>query len=108
MGWSADIVELLLAREEDDSRGLTVVPLVSFGCSFSGFSPFAPIPPKSGAVPGVLGVFDDAPNEAKAPDPRPKAEEAPAVGDARLLVERGVMPFSGFVLLLKESKRLAD
>lgn len=38
---------------------------------------------KSNAVPGVLGVFVDDPNEAKAPDPRPNAEEPPAVGEAR-------------------------
>lgn len=37
--------------------------------------------PKSKALPGVFGVFADAPKEANAPEPRPKALDAPAVGD---------------------------
>lgn len=32
---------------------------------------------KSKAVPGVLGVFVADPKDAKAPDPRPKADAAP-------------------------------
>ena len=43
--------------------------------------------PKSKAVPGVLGVFAADPNDAKAPDPRPKAEEA--LADATVFVFRG-------------------
>ena len=47
--------------------------------------------PKSRALPGVFGVFEE-PNEAKAPDPRPNALDAPGVvdemeavaGDARM------------------------
>lgn len=38
----------------------------------------------SNGFPGDLGVFAEAePNEANAPEPRPKALEAPPVGDAR-------------------------
>lgn len=59
--------------------------------SFSIVGVLAGIPttfPKSKAPPGVFGVFEE-PNEAKAPDPRPKALDAPGVveavaGDARL------------------------
>lgn len=46
---------------------------------------------KSNAVPGVFGVFAAEPKEANAPDPKPKAEEAP--GEATVLV------FSGGILL---------
>lgn len=44
------------------------------------------------AAPGVLGVLAEEPKDAKAPDPKPKAEEAPAVGEATLEVVKGVMP----------------
>lgn len=57
---------------------------------------------KSKAVPGVFGVFPEDPNEAKAPDPSPNAEEAPAVGEAILVVVTGAMLLKGFDLLLKE------
>lgn len=36
---------------------------------------------ESNGLPGVLGVLAD-PKEAKAPEPRPKALDAPVVGDA--------------------------
>lgn len=53
---------------------------------------------KSNAVPGVFGVFVDDPNEAKAPDPRPNADEAdgPDVGDAIPEVLRGEIALKGF------------
>jgi hypothetical protein len=53
---------------------------------------------KSKAVPGVFGVFVEDPNEAKAPDPRPNAEEAdaPDVGDAIPEVLRGEIALKGF------------
>ena len=57
---------------------------------------------KSREVPGVLGVFAEDPKEAKAPDPRPKAEEAPLVGEATLVVVKGAMPLNGLDLLLKD------
>lgn len=44
------------------------------------------------AVPGVLGVFAVEPNDAKAPVPSPKAEEAPDVGEATPVVVSGDMP----------------
>ena len=63
--------------------------------------------PKSNAVPGVLGVFAEDPNEANAPVPKPKADDAALVGEATFVVAKGVMPLRGFVLLLKDSNRLA-
>jgi hypothetical protein len=49
-------------------------------------------------LPGVLGVFAEDPNEAKAPDPRPKAEEA-AEGE---LVEGVERLLKGLDLLCEE------
>lgn len=51
--------------------------------------------PKSNAVPGVLGVFVAEPNDAKAPDPSPKAVEAPVVGEAMVPVDKGGMALKG-------------
>lgn len=74
--------------------------------SLNGFSAtgvFAEEPmmlPKSSAPPGVLGVFAD-PKEANAPEPRPNALDAPAVGDAIEVVE-GDMAAKGFLLLCAE------
>ena len=56
---------------------------------------------------GVLGVFELEPNDAKAPDPRPKAEDAPDVGEATPVVVRGEMPLKGFGLPLSPPGRLA-
>ena len=52
---------------------------------------------KSKAVPGVLGVFVAEPNEAKAPEPRPKAPEAPVVGEEIPLVFKGVTALKGLL-----------
>ena len=54
--------------------------------------------PKSRDVPGVLGVFAVDPKDAKAPDPSPKAEDAPVVGVDTPVVVNGDMPFSGLAL----------
>ena len=69
---------------------------------FSAVGVFAPIPttlPKSKAPPGVLEVFA-APKDANAPDPRPNALDAPAVGEAREL--EGDMALKGFLVLWDE------
>lgn len=50
---------------------------------------------KSNAVPGVLGVLLADPKDAKAPDPRPKAEEPPVVGDASAPGVNGEMALKG-------------
>ena len=46
--------------------------------------------PKSRALPGVRGVLFAEPNDAKAPDPRPNAEDAPVVGVVVLLLLSGL------------------
>lgn len=51
---------------------------------------------KSKAVPGVLGVLAAEPKEANAPEPRPKAEEPPVVGDASPPGVNGEMALKGF------------
>jgi len=55
---------------------------------------------KSNAPPGVFGVFED-PKDAKAPDPKPNALAAPAVGEARELAE-GDIALKGFLLLWED------
>lgn len=55
---------------------------------------------KSRAPPGVFGVFD-APKDAKAPEPRPNALDAPAAGE-EMVVEDGVARLKGFLLLCDE------
>lgn len=54
--------------------------------------------PKSSVPPGVFGAFED-PNEANAPDPRPKALDAPAVGDE--MADGESVP-KGFLVLCEE------
>lgn len=46
------------------------------------------VEPRSKALPGVLGVFAEEPKEANAPEPSPKAFDAPADGE-ETPVERG-------------------
>ena len=96
-------IDGLLFRDKTERFPLTSDPALSF--SFSCFSPAAVEGvelPKSRDVPGVRGVFAEDPNDAKAPDPRPKAEEAPLVGEAVFVVVKGAMPLNGLDLLLKD------
>ena len=101
-GCSEEVVDDLLVKDARDAFGLTSVPSLSFEASFSRFSVAELELLKSKAVPGVLGVLPDEPNDAKAPDPNPKADEAPVVGEATLVVVTGAMPLNGFDLLLKD------
>ena len=97
----------LLLKDNAEGFVLTSDPALSFSFSFS-FSFFSPAVVKgvellkSRDVPGVLGVFAEDPKEAKAPDPRPKADEAPPVGEAAFVVVNGAMPLNGLDLLLKD------
>lgn len=50
---------------------------------------------KSNAVPGVFGVLLADPKDANAPEPSPKAEEPPVVGDASAPGVNGEMPLNG-------------
>lgn len=79
-----------------DAFGLIFVsPLSSRVGSFSrSLLPAAEGLGVSAAEIGVLGVFADKPKDAKAPEPRPKAEDAPVVGGATLVVVKGAMPLS--------------
>ena len=65
---------------------LAVLPREASLADFSAAGVFAPVTtlPKSRlppATPGVFGVLDGAPKDANAPEPRPKALDAPTVGD---------------------------
>ena len=64
---------------------------------FSAVGVFATRLPKSNAPLGVFAAFE-APKDANAPEPNPKALEAPAVGEAREPVEGG-SALKGFLLL---------
>lgn len=67
--------------------------------AFVSFSPLSrPFRSKPPAAPGVFGVLTD-PKEANAPDPKPKAEDAPAEGE---LVASGEMVLKGFDLPWEE------
>ena len=48
--------------------------------------------------PGVFGALLEDPNEAKAPEPKPNAEEPPTVGDAMTLLPPGVRELKGLDL----------
>ena len=69
------------------------------------------VEPKSSAVPGDLGAFADEPKDANAPEPRPKAEDAPVVGEATLVVVKGAMALKGLGFPWEEvspTNRLAE
>lgn len=89
------MLEDRLVREDVEPLGLTSAA----GPSLSRFSPLLAVGvlklPRSRDVPGVLGVLAVVPNDAKAPEPSPKAEDAPVVGVGTLVVAKGVMPFNG-------------
>ena len=94
-----------LARDEVETFVLMSAPVASFPNSFSRFS--APVfeafpkPPVSRDVPGVLGVLMEDPKDAKAPEPSPKAEDAPfGVGEEIFVVLRGGIPLNGLGLPL--------
>lgn len=105
--------------EDDASSSLDVVverlaaksvretPLSRFSLGVGGTGlPFVALL-KSKAVPGVLGVLPEDPNDANAPDPKPKAEEAeaPDVGDDMPDVLKGEMALKGFRLPSAPPKR---
>lgn len=67
---------------------------------------------KSKGAPGVFGVFEEEPKEAKAPEPKPKAVEAPEFGEDIALVVKGEKALKGLRPPCEESppppKRLAE
>jgi len=103
-GCSDDALGDLLFKEIVEFFCLMSEELLSLACSFSRFSLATGVElSKSSDVPGVRGVLADKPNDAKAPDPSPNADEAPPlVGEATLVVLKGAIPLRGLVLLLKD------
>lgn len=72
-----------LESEAFETFGSRVLEFASFKLfSVVGVLAAPAILPKSSALPGDFGVPLEAPNDAKAPEPKPKALDAPAVGDA--------------------------
>lgn len=103
MGCSFGPLELLLLLKEDaEPLDLTVFapgPSLSPSAALDGF--------RSKPPPGVLGVFVDDPNDAKAPDPRPNADDALAEGEGTF-VERGDIALKGFERPMEPSNRLDE
>lgn len=101
-----------LVNEDVDAFGLISAPSTSFTASFSRFSTTGVVElPRSRDAPGVRGVLAEDPKDANAPEPRPKAEEAPFVEGVTLLVVNGEMPLNGLDLPLIDvspPKRFAD
>lgn len=91
---SGFVLDGVLVKDEADALALTSAPVPSF----SRFS--VPVVAgvleltKSNDVPGVLGVFAVDPKDANAPEPSPKAEEAPVVGEETFVVVKGDIPFN--------------
>lgn len=78
-------------------RGTLVTLLVVFSFFSLGVMGVAAAPlPQSKALPGVFGVLAADPNDAKAPDPRPKALEPPVVGEFKPGPVRGEIALNGF------------
>lgn len=85
---------------EDVTEGCAFMSWLPVSCaaSFSRSRPDSEELLATMPVPGVFGVLAAEPKDAKAPDPKPKAEEAPAVGEATLEVVKGVMPLREVLL----------
>ena len=103
-----------MVREEVEALDVTLLFPASLVASFPRFSlaeaDEATADPKSIDVLGVLGVFTEEPKDAKAPEPRPKAEEAPELGED-MFVDSGEIALNGFDLPwegLSPPKRLVD
>lgn len=101
-----------LAKEDVDAFGLISAPPASFTVSFSRFSATGVVELlRSRDAPGVRGVLAEDPKDANAPEPRPKAEEAPFVEGVTLVVVKGETPLNGLDLPLVDTsppKRFAD
>lgn len=111
-GVSAAPVDL---SEETDLRAGSLLPSLSLSSLSDDCACLWSLPglARSNADPGVLGVLLALPNEAKAPLPRPKAEDAPGaavVGDATEAVEMFPRALNGLRLpwLLVAPKRLEE
>lgn len=86
-------------RYDMDRRGTGAGRFPSLSTSFFsalvGMLGMVAVLPQSKAVPGVFGVLAADPNDAKAPDPRPNADEAPEVGEATELAVNGAFELKG-------------
>lgn len=104
-GCSDVVHDDLLVKDDDDTLVFMSAPPVSLPASFSRFS-------TTGVVePGIPEVLVDDPKEANAPEPSPKAKDAPLMGGVAVFVDKGVMPLNGLGLPPADAsapKRFAD
>ena len=88
----------------NDAEELDVVDAVSLlVVSVALLNSFSPFPAFALSIDGVFGVFD-APKLANAPEPRPKAEEAPRLGDAKAPLTPELTLLKGFDFLFEDVK----
>ena len=97
-GCSEPATDDLLFKDVTEGFALMSWLPVSCAASFSRSRPDSEEVLATMPLPGVFGVLAAEPKDAKAPDPKPKAEEAPAVGEATLEVVKGVMPLREVLL----------
>lgn len=93
IGCSKARPDALFSNEEEEAFWLIVSPCL--GASLSDLSVVVEI---VSVAPGVLGALMEEPNEAKAPEPSPKAEEAPIAGEPRVVLAEGVVALKGLDL----------
>ncbi len=103
-GCSDGVLDDPLVSDDCEGFGWMAASPLDFEFSFTLFS--LPVDGvellKSRGVLSVLGVFPEDPNDAKAPEPSPNADDALLVGDPTLVVVNGGMPLKGLDLLLKD------
>ena len=101
-GWSDAVLDDRLVKDDVEALALMFSPECSFSCFPTAVDEESPEAPKSRPVAGVFGVLAEDPKDANAPDPKPKAEDAPDVGEATLVVFKGEMALKGFDLPCEE------
>lgn len=111
-GCSDVVLDDLLVKDDDDTLAFMSAPPVSLPASFSRFSTIGVAdPPGPRAVPGMPEALVDDPKEANAPEPSPKAKDAPLMGGVTVFVDKGVMALNGLGLPPADAsapKRFAD
>lgn len=98
-GCSDIVLDDLLVKDDDDTLDFISAPSVSLPASFSRFSITGVVDPAGPiVVGGIPEVLVDDPKDANAPEPSPKAKDAPLMGGVTVFVDKGVTPLNGLGL----------